>query len=272
MRRSSSFRWVLGLTSLYLGAIVLFPLGALLLELASTPWPRIAEILGDERVQSAALLSARVALAAAAIDAVLGLLVAWVLVRYDFFGRRFLDALVDLPFALPTAVAGIALTTLLGPEGWLGEPLSGLGIEVAFTPLGIVAALSFVGFPFVVRTLQPVIEDLDPEVEEAAFSLGASRVGVFRRVIWPELVPALATGTLLSFARGLGEYGSVVFISGNMPFRTELVPLLIVSQLEQYDTGGAATLAVLMLTFSFAIMLGVNALVGRRFQGARGAP
>jgi sulfate transport system permease protein len=199
-------------------------------------------------------------LSAALLNAIFGLLVAWVLVRYPFPGRRLLDAIVDLPFALPTAVAGIALTTLYAETGWIGSRLSSLGLRVAFTPLGIVVALTFIGLPFVVRTLQPVLQDLEPELEEAAASLGASRWQTFRRVLLPALGPALLTGFALAFARAIGEYGSVVFISGNMPMRTEIVPLLIMARLEQFDYAGATAIAVVMLVASFVLLLLINLL------------
>jgi sulfate transport system permease protein len=202
-------------------------------------------------------------LTAAIISAVFGLIVAWVLVRYPFPGRRLVDALVDLPFALPTAVAGIALTTLYGPNGWLGARLAPLGIKVAFTPLGIVVALTFIGLPFVIRTLQPVLEDLEADVEEAAASLGASRWDTFRRVLLPAIRPALTTGFALAFARAVGEYGSVVFISGNMPMRTEIAPLLIMTKLEQFDYPGASAIAVVLLVISFTLLVIINFLSSR---------
>jgi sulfate transport system permease protein len=199
---------------------------------------------------------------AAGVNAVFGLIVAWVMARYQFPGKRIIDAFIDLPFALPTAVAGITLTTLYAPNGWLGAPLQRYGIAIAFTPLGITIALVFIGLPFVVRTLQPVIEDLDVEIEEAATSLGASRTAVVTRVILPYLYPAWLTGFALAFARAVGEYGSVVFISGNMPMRTEIAPLLIVTKLEQYDYAGATAIALVMLLISFTLLLAVNALQG----------
>jgi sulfate transport system permease protein len=211
-------------------------------------------------VQAALRLSFGASLGAALINSVFGLIVAWVLVRYAFPFKGFLDAIVDLPFALPTAVAGIALTALYAPTGWLGGWLLSVGIKVAFTPLGIVVALTFIGLPFVVRTLQPVLEDLDREVEHAAATLGASAVQTFARVILPALWPAMLTGFALAFARAVGEYGSVIFIAGNMPMKSEIAPLLIVSKLEQYDYAGAAAIAVVMLIISFALMLGINAL------------
>jgi sulfate/thiosulfate transport system permease protein len=200
------------------------------------------------------------ALAAAALNAIFGFLVAWVLVRYPFPGRKLIDAMVDLPFALPTAVAGIALTTLYAPNGWLGRPLAALGITAAFTPLGIMIALTFIGLPFVVRTVQPVLQDLEAEVEEAAASLGASRWQTFRRVLLPAIGPALLTGFALAFARAVGEYGSVVFISGNMPMKTEIAPLLIMTKLEQFDYAGATSIGVVMLLVSFVLLFAINAL------------
>jgi sulfate transport system permease protein len=205
-------------------------------------------------------LSIGASLAAGVVNAVFGLIVAWVLVRYDFAGKRVVDAVVDLPFALPTAVAGIALTTLYAPNGWIGSRLEPLGIKVAFTPLGITIALIFIGLPFVVRTLQPVIESLDPEVEEAAASLGAGRAQTFFRILLPQLLPAWITGLALSFARALGEYGSVVFISGNMPFRTEITPLIIMTKLEQYDYAGATAIASVLLLISFVLLFALNKL------------
>ena len=212
------------------------------------------------RVVASYELTLGASLAAACVNALFGLVVAWVLVRYRFPGQRLVDALVDLPFALPTAVAGIALTTLYAETGWLGRPLAAWGIKVAFAPLGVAVALTFIGLPFVVRTLQPVLESLDPEVEEAAASLGASRAQTFARVILPALLPAWITGFALAFARALGEYGSVVFIAGNMPMKTEITPLIIVTKLEQYDTAGAAAIAAVTLVASFVILLAVNRL------------
>jgi sulfate transport system permease protein len=212
------------------------------------------------RVLASFRLTFGASLLAALVNGAFGLVVTWVLVRYRFPGRRLMDALVDLPFALPTAVAGITLTTLYAPNGWLGAPLDALGIRVAFTPLGIVLALVFIGLPFVVRTLQPVLESLDPEVEEAAASLGASRWQTVRRVVLPALFPAWLTGVALAFARALGEYGSVVFIAGNMPMRTEITPLLIITKLEQYDYAGATAIAAVTLVASFALLLAINRL------------
>jgi sulfate transport system permease protein len=254
------FGLTLGYTLLYLAFLVLLPMSALLLEAAGLGPVEFWRVATEPRALAAYRLSFGTALLAATINAACGVLVAWVLVRYRFFGRRFADALVDLPFALPTAVAGIALTAVYSRTGWIGAPLAELGIRVAFTPVGIVLALTFIGIPFVVRTVQPVLEDLDPAIEEAAAVLGATRWQAFRRVILPELVPAVLTGFALAFARGVGEYGSVVFISGNMPLRTEIAPLLIVTKLEQYDYAGATAIATVMLLVSFATLLGINLL------------
>ena len=254
------FRLTLGLTLLWLTVIVLAPLSALGLKATTMGWDSFWATITAPRVVASYRLTFGAALAAAALNAVFGLVVAWVLVRYPFPGRRLVDALVDLPFALPTAVAGIALTSLYAPGGWLGRPLSALGLQVAFTPLGIVVALTFISLPFVVRTLQPVIEGLDPELEEAAASLGASRLQTLRRVILPALAPAWLTGIGLAFARALGEYGSVVFIAGNMPMKTEIAPLLIMTKLEQYDYAGATAIAVALLLASFVLLSSVNAL------------
>ena len=256
------FRITVGFTIFYLCLIVLIPLLTLPLRTASMGWQAVWQTISDPRVVASYRLSVGAALAAAAINAVFGLIVAWVLARYRFPGRRIVDAFIDLPFALPTAVAGITLTTLYAPNGWLGAPLERLGIKVAFTPLGITIALVFIGLPFVVRTLQPVIEDLDVELEEAATSLGAGRATVLRRIILPYLFPAWLTGFALAFARAVGEYGSVVFISGNMPMRTEISPLLIITKLEQYDYAGATAIALVMLLISFSLLLTVNALQG----------
>lgn len=249
-----------GYTMLYLSLVVLIPLGALIVKSSSLTWEAFWETVSAPRVLAAYKLSLGTAFAGAATNAVFGLILAWVLVRYRFPGKRIVDALVDLPFALPTAVAGIALTTLYAPNGWMGKLLEPLGLKVAFTPLGIMIALVFIGLPFVVRTVQPVLEDLDPELEEAAASLGASRLQTFIRVLFPTLLPALLTGFALAFARALGEYGSVVFISGNMPMKTEIVPLLIITKLEQYDVPGATALAVVMLLLSFVMLLTINLL------------
>jgi sulfate transport system permease protein len=264
------FRLTLGLTLLYLGAIVLIPLSTLPIRAAALTWDEFWRTVADPRVVASYRLSLGASFVAAGLNALFGGLLAWVLVRYRFPGRRLVDALIDLPFALPTAVAGIVLTTLYAPNGWLGAPLASLGVTVAFTPVGVTVALVFIGLPFVVRTLQPVIEDLDPEIEEAATSLGASRRIVVQRVILPYLFPAWLTGFALAFARALGEYGSVVFISGNMPMRTEIAPLLIMTKLEQFDYAGATAIAVVMLSLSFVLLLAINALQnwsGRRLAG-----
>jgi sulfate transport system permease protein len=257
------FGLTLGITLSYLGLLVLLPLGALLAKGAQLSTAVVWRSLSSPRVLAAVRFSVTMSLLSAAICSVVGLLVAWVLVRYRFLGRALLDALVDVPFALPTAVAGIALTALYAPTGLLGRPLLALGLRVAFAPAGVVVALVFVGLPFVVRTLQPVLADLDPAVEEAAAVLGASRLQTVLRLILPTLRPALLTGFALAFARAIGEYGSIVFISGNLPLRTEIVPLLIVTKLEQYDYAGATALALLMLGLSFAALLTINLLQAR---------
>jgi len=254
------FGLTMGITVLYLSLIVLIPLATLPARTMTMSWTQFRDTILDPRVVASYRLSLGASFAAATVNAIFGALVAWVLARYSFPGRRIIDALIDLPFALPTAVAGIVLTTLYAPTGWLGAPLENYGISVAFTPLGVTVALIFIGLPFVVRTLQPVIEDLDPEVEEAATSLGASRAGVLFRIILPNLFPAWLTGFALAFARAVGEYGSVVFISGNMPMRTEISPLLIVTKLEQYDYAGATAIAIVMLVISFMLLLAINGL------------
>jgi sulfate/thiosulfate transport system permease protein len=255
------FRVTMGFTILYLSLIVLVPLATLPMRASVLSWEQIWSTISDERVVASYRLSLGASLVAATINGIFGLILAWSLVRYEFPGRRFVDALIDLPFALPTAVAGIVLTTLYAPKGWLGQPLNDwFGLTVAFTPLGITLALTFIGLPFVVRTLQPVIEDLDPELEEAATSLGASRPTVLTRVILPYLLPAWLTGFALAFARAVGEYGSVVFISGNMPMKTEIAPLLIITRLEEYDEPSATAIAVVMLSFSFVLLLAINGL------------
>lgn len=254
------FHLALGFTLLYLSLIVLIPLSTIFLKTATLSWQEFWVIVTAPRVMASYRLSFGASFIAACINAVFGLLVAWVLVRYSFFGKRVIDALVDLPFAFPTAVAGIALTALYARNGWLGQYLEMWGIKVAFTPLGVVVALTFIGLPFVVRTVQPVLQDLEVEVEEAAASLGATRWQTFRFVIFPSIAPALLTGFALSFARGLGEYGSVVFIAGNMPMVSEIVPLLIITKLEQYDYTGATAIAVVMLVTSFCLLLIINLL------------
>jgi sulfate transport system permease protein len=250
----------MGITLVYLGVIVVLPLAGLPLRLAADGPAAFTTVLADARVVAALRLTLQTALIAASINGVFGLLVAWTLVRYRFPGRRLVDAAVDLPFALPTAVAGITLATLYAPTGWLGAPLAAAGWPVVFTPTGIVVALVFVGLPFVIRTLQPVIQDLDAEVEEAAASLGASRWETVRRVTAPYLLPAWLTGVALAFARGIGEYGSVVFIAGNVPMATEVAPLLIMSKLEQFDYAGATAVAFAMLLLSLVMLTLINAL------------
>ncbi|HEY5959985.1 MAG TPA: sulfate ABC transporter permease subunit CysT [Polyangiaceae bacterium] len=252
------FGLTLGYTLLYLGIIVLLPMSALILKAAGLGIKEFLRVALEERAVAAYRLSFTISLAAAATNAVFGVIVAWVLVRYRFIGRRLADAAVDLPFALPTAVAGIALTTIYARNGWFGGPLERLGIKVAFAPLGIYVALTFIGIPFVVRTVQPVLEDLDPALEEAAAVLGAGRWRTFRRVVLPALLPAILTGFALAFARGIGEYGSVVFISGNMPLLTEIAPLLIVTKLEQYQYAAATAIACVMLMVSFVCLLLIN--------------
>jgi len=260
----------LGLASAWLGLIVVVPLAGLLVAGLRVPAAQLVQALADGRARAALALSFGAAGLAAFVNVVFGTLLAWVLVRYRFPGRRLADALVDLPFALPTAVAGIALTALYGPHGWLGAPLGALGLKVAYTRLGIVIALVFVGLPFVVRTVQPVLADLDPELEEAAASLGAGRLRVATAVIAPEVAPAVLTGFTLAFARALGEYGSVIFIAGNLPGRTEIVPLLIVIRLESYDYAGAAALGLVMLAVSLLLLGALNAL--QRWSQRRAQP
>jgi sulfate transport system permease protein len=261
------FGLTLGFSLLYLSLIVLIPLSATFVKAAHLTWPQLRDILVDRQVLAAFEVSFLTAAAAALVNGLFGLLVAWVLVRYRFPGRGFLDSMVDLPFALPTAVAGIALCAVYAETGWIGGPLSHLGIQVAYSRLGIIVALIFIGLPFVVRTVQPVLEDLDKEVEEAATSLGANRWQIFRKLILPAVRPSLFTGISLAFARALGEYGSVIFISGNMPMKTEIVPLIIVSKLEQYDYAGATAVACIMLVLSFALLLAINLM--QRWSGSR---
>ena len=250
----------LGFTLAYLGLIVLVPLSAAFLRTAGMSWHDFVGAVAAPRVVAAYRLTFGASLAAGLVNMVFGLVVAWVLVRYSFPGKKIVDALVDLPFALPTAVAGIALTSLYAPSGWVGRWLAPLGIQVAFTWTGVFIALTFIGLPFVVRTLQPVLQELEPEIEEASSTLGANRLQTVIRIILPELAPSLLTGFALAFARALGEYGSVVFISGNMPMRTEIVPLLIITKLEQYDYRGATAIAVVMLVSSFLLLLFINLL------------
>lgn len=250
----------LGFTLSYICLLVLIPLTGVVLRARSITWAAFVASVTSERALAAFGLSLGAAVVAAAVNGVFGLLVAWVLVRYRFPGRRLVDACVDLPFALPTSVAGIALTIVYSPAGWLGRQLASLGIQVAFTRLGVIVALTFIGLPFVVRAVQPVLDDLDHEVEDAAACLGATRWQTFRRVLMPSILPAWLTGVTLAFARALGEYGSVVFISGNLPFRTEVITLLIVARLEQFDYTGATAMASMMLGVSFLILLSINLL------------
>ncbi len=251
------FDLALGFAVLYLSLIVLVPLSAVFLKTFTLTWGAFVDAVTGERVVASYKLTFGASFAAAMVNAVFGLLVAWVLVRYTFPFKRIVDALVDLPFALPTAVAGIALTALYAPNGWIGERLP---FKVAFTPLGVFVALTFIGLPFVVRTVQPILEDLQKELEEAAATLGATRWQTFRLVILPTLAPALLTGFALAFARALGEYGSVIFIAGNMPMVSEITPLLIITKLEQYDYAGATAIAVVMLVMSFGLLLAINLL------------
>ena len=254
------FGLTMGITILYLSLIVLIPLSALFFKTATIPWARFWAIVTDPRAIASYKLTLGASFAGAAVNAVFGFIVAWTLVRYEFPGRKIFDAMVDLPFALPTAVSGIALTALYSTNGWVGQYLAKIGIKAAYTPLGVAIALTFIGLPFVVRTLQPALEDLDPGIEEAAATLGASRLQTFFRVILPLVLPGLLTGFALAFARAMGEYGSVVFISGNMPMRTEISSLLIVAKLEQFDYAAATAIAVVMLAASFTMLLAINGL------------
>ena len=250
----------LGVTLVYLSLIVLIPLAAVFLRTTELSWHEFWAVVTTPRVVATYKLTFGASLLAALINLVFGLLTAWVLVRYQFFGKKVLDALIDLPFALPTAVAGIALTAIYAPNGWLGQWLEPHGIKVAFTPLGVVVALTFIGLPFVVRTVQPVLEDFSAEAEEAAASLGANRWQTFYKIILPAIWPALLTGFSLAFARAVGEYGSVIFIAGNMPMISEITPLMIITKLEQYDYAGATAIAVVMLLISFVLLLLINLL------------
>jgi sulfate transport system permease protein len=261
------FGITLGFTLFYLTLIVLIPLAGLFVKPLALSWHDFMKAVASPRVLASYRVSFGMSFIAAIVNMVFGLAVAWVLARYRFPGKRLLDAMVDLPFALPTAVAGIALASLYAPNGPIGEFLAAYGIKVAFTPAGIAVALIFVGLPFVVRTVEPVLQDMDPEIEEAAISLGASRVQTFLKVTLPHILPALMTGFAMAFARGLGEYGSVIFIAGNMPMISEVVPLMIVIKLEQYDYAGATGIAVVMLLFSFVMLLVINYL--QRRMGAR---
>ncbi|GAB3660827.1 sulfate ABC transporter permease subunit CysT [Ramlibacter alkalitolerans] len=265
------FRLTLGYTLFYLCLIVLIPLSALVLRTFALTWDQFWAAISSPRVLAAYRLTFGASFLAALVNVVFGLLVAWVLVRYTFPGKRIVDALVDLPFALPTAVAGISLTALLAGNGWIGQYLEPLGIKLAFNPNGVVIALIFIGLPFVVRTVQPVLEESEKELEEAAMCLGATRLQTFTKVILPSMAPALITGFAMAFARAIGEYGSVIFIAGNMPMVSEIVPLIIIGKLEQYDYGGATAVAAVMLFFSFVLLLVINALQGwqRRRAGGR---
>lgn len=272
LRRRSvlpGFDLAMGLTLTYLCLIVLIPLSAAFLRTTELTWPQFVEVVTSPRVVASYKLTFGASVLAAIVNAVFGLLVAWVLVRYDFFGRRIVDALVDLPFALPTAVAGITLTGLYSNNGWIGRYLEPMGLKVAFTPIGVFVAMTFIGLPFVVRTVQPILEDMASELEEAAATLGASRLQTFGKVILPILTPALLTGFALAFARALGEYGSIIFIAGNMPMVSEITPLLIITKLEQYDYAGATAIAVVMLVMSFTLLLAINGLQAwaRKRQG-----
>jgi sulfate transport system permease protein len=261
------FGLTLGFALAYMGLIVLLPLAALVVTSAGIGWSGFFAIATDPRVVAALKVSFGLSLLAALINAVFGMIVAWVLVRYRFPGRRLLDAFIDLPFALPTAVAGIALTAIYAPNGWVGALLAPLGIKIAYTPLGILVALVFIGLPFIVRTVQPVLEDLDREVEEAAATLGARRFTTIRRVIVPTLLPPLLTGFALALARAVGEYGSVIFIAGNIPFVSEIAPLLIIVKLTEFDYAGATTIATVMLAISFMLLLLINLLQGWSARG-----
>ena len=264
------FNLSLGFTLFYLALIVLIPLSAVFLKTFTMTWPAFWSAVSSERVVASYKLSFGASLIGASINVVFGGIVAWVLVRYQFPGKKIIDALVDLPFALPTAVAGIALTALYSSNGWLGRYLEPMGIKVAFTPLGVIVALTFIGLPFVVRTVQPVLEDAERELEEAAISLGASNWQTFVRIIFPTVLPALLTGFALAFARATGEYGSVIFIAGNMPMVSEITPLFIITKLEQYDYAGATAIAVVMLTVSFILLLTINVL--QAWTRKRGQP
>lgn len=248
----------LGFTTLYMSLLVFIPISMVFVETSQLGWEKFIDIVTNDRVVHSYKISFGTSFAAALVNVVFGLLVAWVFVRYSFPGKRILDALIDLPFALPTAVAGITLTTLYSTNGWIGQFLEPLNIKAAFTPLGITIALAFIGLPFVVRMVQPVLQNIETEVEEAASSLGASRLQIFLKIILPELLPALLSGFSLAFARGLGEYGSVVFIAGNMPMKTEIAPLMIMTKLEQFDYAGATAIAVVMLIISFFCLILIN--------------
>jgi sulfate/thiosulfate transport system permease protein len=260
------FGLTFGFTSFFLCAIVLLPLTALVMRGASMDWARFIQVVTDPRALASYRLTFGASLLAAGINLVFGFIIAWTLVRYRFPGRRFVDAIIDMPFAMPTAVSGLALTAVFASNGWIGQHLEAVGIRVAYTPLGIIIALTLIGIPFVVRTVQPALQELAKDVEEAAETLGASSWYAFRRVILPAVLPALLTGFTLAFARGIGEYGSVIFIAGNMPMKTEITPLLIVIRLEEYDYAAAAALGCVMLVISFVMLLMINLLQtwGRR--------
>ncbi len=263
------FGLTMGYTIVYLSLIALIPLSTIFLKTAGMGWHRFWTVIVSPRVVAAYELSIGASLAGAIINSIFGFMVAWTLVRYRFPAKSIVDSLVDLPFALPTSVAGITLTAIYAENGWIGRLLKPLGMKVAFTPLGVIVALTFIGLPFVVRTVQPVLQDLERELEEAAATLGASRLQTFRRVIAPALIPAVITGFALAFARALGEYGSAVFISGNMPMRTEVLPLLIMAKLEQFDYQGATAIALVMLVVSFAMLFLINLL--QRWSAVRHA-
>jgi len=265
------FNLTLGFAVLYLSLIVLIPLSALVLKTFTLTWPEFWEAVTSPRVMASYRLTFGAAFIAALVNAVFGLLIAWVLVRYSFPGKKIVDALVDLPFALPTAVAGISLTALLAGNGWVGQFFEPYGIQLAFNPNGVVIALIFVGLPFVVRTVQPVLQDAEKELEEAATCLGATRWQTFSRVIYPSIAPALLTGFAMAFARGIGEYGSVIFIAGNMPMVSEITPLIIIGKLEQYDYAGATAVATVMLVISFVLLLVINGLQGWQRKRSAGA-
>ena len=254
------FKLTLGFTLFYLGLIVLIPLAAVFWKTSTLTWPEFWQAVTMPTAMASYRLTFGASFCAALVNAVFGLIVAWVLVRYEFFGKKIVDALVDLPFALPTAVAGITLAALYSQNGWVGQLLAPLGIKVANTQLGIFVALTFIGLPFIVRTVQPILEDLDPELEEAASSLGANRWQIFWRVILPMLTPALLTGFALAFARALGEYGSVIFIAGNIPMKTQITPVVIMQELDMFDYAKATAIAVVMLVVSFVLLLGINVL------------
>ncbi len=250
----------MGITTLYISLLILIPLSMIFIETSKLSWGEFWKVVTSARMMHAYKISFTTAFAAAFFNAIFGFIIAWVLVRYTFPGKRIIDGIIDLPFALPTAVAGIALTTLYAPNGWIGQFFADLGIKISFTPIGITIALMFIGLPFVVRMVQPVLENLEKEVEEAATSLGASKRLTFTKVIFPEVLPALLAGFSLAFARGLGEYGSVVFIAGNMPMKTEIAPLMIMTKLEQFDYAGATAIATVMLVISFICLIIINLL------------